>query len=94
MDIRLRWCLIGVMFVAWVNLLWVMPAAAEICRVYGSQTICLVSVKRSAKYYWEYRAVLRIDGKKFPIKTFDCRHDLDLANNQRKFVCSLMPKRL
>lgn len=48
---------------------WAAPAYGELCRVYGEQQICLVSLKRSAKYYWEYRAVLRINGKKFRYKS-------------------------
>ncbi|WP_158505967.1 hypothetical protein [Picosynechococcus sp. NKBG15041c] len=70
----------------------VLPVYGETCRTYENQEICLISLKRSAKYYWEYRAVLRIDGKKLPMKKFDCLHDLALANNQRKFVCSLVSK--
>ncbi|ANV86166.1 hypothetical protein AWQ22_01000 [Picosynechococcus sp. PCC 7117] len=72
---------------------WAAPAYGELCRVYGEQQICLVSLKRSAKYYWEYRAVLRINGKKIPVQKFDCLHNLDLANDRRKFVCSLIPRR-
>ncbi|MEB3224222.1 MAG: hypothetical protein VKJ86_00280 [Synechococcus sp.] len=70
-----------------------LPAHGETCRTDGEHQICLVSLKRSAKYYWEYRAVLRIDGKKLPMQKFDCLHDLDLANYQRKFVCSIVPRR-
>lgn len=73
--------------------MWVLPVYGATCKVYDGQEICLVSLKRSAKYYWEYRAILRVDGKELPVKKFDCLNNLDLANNQRKFVCSLLPKR-
>jgi hypothetical protein len=68
-------------------------AYGAICRNYGAEEICLISIKRSAKYHWEYRAVLQINDKKQAQKLFDCRYNLEGANNQRKFVCSLIPKR-
>jgi hypothetical protein len=75
-----------------IALLPIPPAYGVICRNYGAEEICLISIKRSAKYHWEYRAVLQINGKKQAKKRFDCRYNLEGANNQRKFVCSLIPK--
>lgn len=68
------------------------PVYGMTCRTYGTEEICLVSIKRSAKYHWEYRAVLQINGQKQAQKLFDCRHNLEGANSQRKFVCSLIPQ--
>ena len=50
------------------------PAIAKTCRTVGEQQICLISVKRSAKNYWEYRAVVEIDGDRRPLEVYDCRH--------------------
>lgn len=49
------------------------PAIAETCRTVGEHRICLVSVKRSAKNYWEYRAVVEIDGDRRPLEVYDCQ---------------------
>ena len=74
---------------------------AEQCRTVGSQEICLVSVKRSAKYYWQYRAVLKVDGKRQPTEKFDCHprnsrlqsEYPSLQDQKRAFVCNIIPKR-
>ena len=33
------------------------PAVASFCRNYKENRICILSIKRSAKNYWEYRSV-------------------------------------
>ena len=76
-------------------------AIAQQCRVIGGQEICLVSVKRSAKYYWQYRAVLKIDGKQQPREKFDCHprntkmqsDRQSLQDKKHAFVCNIIPKR-
>jgi hypothetical protein len=82
--------------------LWLpMPMAiALICRTDGEQKICLVSIKRSAKYFWEYRAVLEINGKKQTPEKFDCRIEFNKTDGdrptekeiRRAFVCRLTSK--
>lgn len=49
------------------------PAEAALCRKIDNQNICILQIKRSAKYYWEYRAAISIDGKKRPIEIYNCR---------------------
>lgn len=76
-------------------------AIAQQCRTVGTQQICLISVKRSAKYYWQYRAVLKINGKRQPTEKFDChprntktQHEqLSLQDQKRAFVCNIIPRR-
>jgi hypothetical protein len=46
----------------------------SVCRHYNHHEICVVSIKRSAKNYWEYLASVRVDGVKRPIERFDCRN--------------------
>lgn len=76
-------------------------AIAQQCRTVENQEICLVSVKRSAKYYWQYRAVLKVDGKRQPAEKFDC-HPRNVRiqsahpsfqDQKRAFVCNIVPQR-
>lgn len=64
------------------------PAWAESCRTLHQQTVCLVDVKRSAKYYWEYRAVIRVNGEVQPQKLYDCRdrRETDSAGRSQPFA--------
>lgn len=47
--------------------------AAPLCRSFHDHTICLVSIKRSAKYYWEYRAQVTFDSVPYPEAAYNCR---------------------
>lgn len=49
------------------------PAAAAFCRNYQGNSICLLSVERSAKYYWEYRAAVKVNGETRPVEIYNCR---------------------
>lgn len=49
------------------------PAFAQVCRNYNGHRICIVSINRSAKNYWEYRASVSVDGKQTPIEVYNCR---------------------
>ncbi|MEM1368375.1 MAG: hypothetical protein AAGG02_10220 [Cyanobacteria bacterium P01_H01_bin.15] len=49
------------------------PAQAATCRTNSDHEICILSIKRSAKNYWEYRARVTIDGKKEPKQIYNCR---------------------
>ena len=50
-----------------------LPAEASFCRNSNDHSICVLSIKRSAKNYWEYRAAISIDGVKRPIEVYNCR---------------------
>lgn len=62
--------LIVLLLVLWV---WAFPAQALPCRHYRGHEVCILSIKRSAKNYWEYRASVRLDGVTKPIRIYDCR---------------------
>ena len=47
---------------------------ANICKFWSGHQVCVVRIKRSAKYYWEYRTTLSVDGKKQPEIVYDCRY--------------------
>ena len=49
------------------------PAQAAFCRQSSDRLICIVSIQRSAKNYWEYRARVSVDGIKRPIEVYNCR---------------------
>lgn len=49
------------------------PAKAAFCRTYKDNTICILSIKRSAKNYWEYRASVKVNGETRPIEIYNCR---------------------
>jgi hypothetical protein len=59
-------------FALLLNLLDIPPAQAAFCRTV-KQTICILEIKRSAKNFWEYRAVVSINGKTRPLERYDCR---------------------
>jgi hypothetical protein len=48
-------------------------AAAAFCREVNQQQVCIVSIQRSAKYHWEYRVVLQIEGEEKPLEVYNCR---------------------
>ncbi|TAE60929.1 MAG: hypothetical protein EAZ76_12265 [Nostocales cyanobacterium] len=55
------------------SLSFTFPASAMVCRKYQNQEICILSIKRSAKKYWEYRASVSINGTKTPVEIYNCR---------------------
>lgn len=77
----------------------VTPARADFCRQVDTQQICILDIKRSAKNYWQYQAMVSIDGVKQPAASYDCRDRLitDPDGNMSSFrsrkdgkiVCSL-----
>lgn len=83
--------------------LWlIFPVEAATCRTLDGHQICIIQIKRSAKNYWEYRAIVSIDGKKRPREVYNCRDkytvEYDLAiipfkkNGTGELICSLFDK--
>ncbi|ARV61114.1 hypothetical protein BZZ01_23075 [Nostocales cyanobacterium HT-58-2] len=58
-----------------------LPASASICRNWDEHQICILSIKRSAKNYWEYRAAISVDGVKRPIEVYNCRSRVRVQQN-------------
>lgn len=50
-----------------------LPAEASLCRHSNDHSICILSIKRSAKNYWEYRVAISIDGVEKPMEVYNCR---------------------
>jgi hypothetical protein len=49
------------------------PAFASVCRNKDYHQICILSINRSAKNYWEYRAAVSVDGVKTSTEVYNCR---------------------
>lgn len=47
--------------------------AASLCRSYNDRAICILSIKRSAKYHWQYLATISIDGVEREQEVYNCR---------------------
>jgi hypothetical protein len=47
--------------------------AASFCRTWSDRTICILSIKRSAKYYWQYLASVSINGVEREQEVYNCR---------------------
>lgn len=43
------------------------------CQVVAGRKVCLLKLDRSAKNYWEYRALVAVDGVEQPKFRYDCR---------------------
>lgn len=46
---------------------------AATCQNIAGEQVCILRIKRSAKYYWQYRVTLNIDGKRQPKRFYNCR---------------------
>ena len=77
-------------------------AAASFCRNNNGNKICILSIKRSAKYHWEYRAEVSINGVIKPLEIYNCRTQRKIqkngdivkftSNGAGKFICSVLNK--
>ncbi len=57
-----------------ISLMTVSPSmAAPVCHTIQNQTVCILTIKRSAKNYWEYSAAVSIDGKRGRKESYNCR---------------------
>ncbi|NJO77833.1 MAG: hypothetical protein HC827_04430 [Cyanobacteria bacterium RM1_2_2] len=56
-----------------VALGFALPARAATCRQTAAHKVCILSIERSAKNYWEYRAAVKVDEETRPIEVYNCR---------------------
>lgn len=64
--------LLALPFAAWLFTLASAPAQDN-CRIFTGHEVCITSIRRSAKSYWEYRTVVSVDGVKQPLELYNCR---------------------
>ncbi|MEB3358377.1 MAG: hypothetical protein VKK04_16750 [Synechococcales bacterium] len=94
--------LLVLLLVGWVALVVAACAAQpDLCRVLNNHTICILSIKRSAKNYWEYRAAVSVDGVRRPVEVYDCRDRHRIQSDGRAIafesqgagdlICRLLP---
>ncbi|MCL1467510.1 hypothetical protein LAY41_24290 [Argonema galeatum A003/A1] len=79
-----------------------LPAEASFCRNTNDRTICIISINRSAKNYWEYRASVSVDGVARPIEVYNCRDRIKIrkdgtivpfqSSSPGKLICSFLKK--
>ncbi|MBD0337132.1 MAG: hypothetical protein ICV62_16715, partial [Cyanobacteria bacterium Co-bin13] len=55
--------------------------AASPCRQVKGHQVCILTIQRSAKYFWEYRAAVSVDGEKRPLEKYDCRQQVRLRKD-------------
>ena len=71
--------------------------ASPLCRTVADHQVCILKITRSAKYYWEYRAVVKVDSNRRPLGRYNCRtYDYIDRQGQRRaddvaaqVICSL-----
>ncbi|ACK66626.1 conserved hypothetical protein [Rippkaea orientalis PCC 8801] len=78
------------------------PVEASFCREIDGQSICIETIKRSAKNYWEYRASVKVDGVVKPIEIYNCRDRVIIEkdktiipfenNGVGDLICNLLKK--
>ncbi|MCU0533265.1 MAG: hypothetical protein MUD14_05140 [Hydrococcus sp. Prado102] len=72
--------------------------AASLCRKLSGNTICILNIKRSAKYHWQYQAMVSINGIERPMELYNCRDRFRIQddgnikdfepNGAGKLICS------
>ncbi|MEH2440226.1 hypothetical protein [Nostoc sp.] len=79
---------VALVLVLILNLSAAYPAFASVCRNYDvddrlhqRHQICIISINRSAKNYWEYRAAVSVDGVKRPTEVYNCRERVKVLDN-------------
>lgn len=73
-----------ILIILFINLILTvtLPVQAAPCRNLDHHEICIVTIKRSAKNYWEYRAQVRVDGEVKPMQVYDCRKKIAIQPNK------------
>lgn len=73
--VRLIQLLPGSLLCLLLGTLWPLSSAwaAPLCRTVAHQQICVLKITRSAKYYWEYRAVVQVGDIRRPMGRYNCR---------------------
>lgn len=57
------------------------PVQALPCRTIDQQSVCIQDIRRSAKNYWEYRVILKIDGVEQAQEVYNCRDRVKIGQD-------------
>lgn len=66
--------LLALPFAVWAINFATAGAQPSTCQSFNGHEVCVVSVRRSAARYWEYRVVVNIDGLRQPLELYNCRN--------------------
>jgi hypothetical protein len=69
-----------IFFILYLSFL--LPSEALTCRNYNNHDLCIITIKRSAKKHWEYRASVSVDGVKRPVEIYNCRSRFKLTTDK------------
>ncbi|NJN58329.1 MAG: hypothetical protein HC879_12930 [Leptolyngbyaceae cyanobacterium SL_5_9] len=69
----MKYILFAVALVLILSFAIALPARAAFCRTVEEHEICILSIQRSAKNHWEYRASVSVDGVARPVEVYNCR---------------------
>ncbi len=69
------------LFITLIHLFLISPVTASTCRNYDPDLICILNIKRSAKYYWRYGVEISKNGIKQPMTVYDCRQHIKIEKN-------------
>jgi hypothetical protein len=58
-----------------------LPAQAYRCEALNEHEICIVSLQRDSKRYWNYQVAISIDGEKQPVEIYNCRSQFKIQTN-------------
>jgi hypothetical protein len=94
---------VGLLLLFLLSFVGMAPSEAATCRQLNDRQICILTIKRSAKNYWEYRASVSIDGVVTPIEIYNCRDRIKTRksgsiirfepNGAGELICSTLSKR-
>jgi hypothetical protein len=74
-----RLIILGLMLGLILGLITACGVSSQFCQTISEHQVCVATITLSAKNYWEYRAVLQIDGVKQLPEVFDCRHQVRIS---------------
>lgn len=63
------------------SLLIAPPVQAATCRQTSTHKVCILSIERSAKNYWEYRAAVTVDQEARPVEVYNCREQIRIKQD-------------
>ncbi|MBD2200362.1 MULTISPECIES: hypothetical protein [Calothrix] len=69
------------LLVLMLSLTVALPATAAVCQNYHGHRVCILSIERSAKNYWEYKASVSVDDVKEPTKVYNCRSQVKILKD-------------
>lgn len=80
----MRFLVLGLVLFGLLSVTIAPVSEAGMCKMFDNHQICIISLKRSAKYHWEYRAKLSIDGVAQGEWIYNCRDRLRVSSDGKQ----------